>query len=145
MRVFEIAPGGFTPMHEHGLGTRKCSAIAARAKCGLGEACAALEPGSVVFVPGGKRHQLRNTGSETPGHDLPGALQRAGNLVLPRAAGLDHEPGAPQAAWAEHRAAQAERRPQHTPVRSPVRSPVLSPVRCVCVRQMPAVWKNGGR
>ena len=61
MRVFEIGPGGHTPRHAHawehemfyhsGEGEVLCDGRSIP-----------VRPGSVVFVPGGAEHQVRNAG-----------------------------------------------------------------------------------
>ncbi len=63
MRVFEVAPEGHTPFHEHaweheiffhqGKGNVFCQ----------GE-WKAIQSGSVVFIPGGEEHQIKNAGSD---------------------------------------------------------------------------------
>lgn len=64
MRVFEVAPGGYTPKHSHdweheifihsGNGEVLCE----------GE-WKPVEPGYAVFIPGNEEHQIRNPGEET--------------------------------------------------------------------------------
>ena len=64
MRVFEIAPGGYTPKHSHdwehemfyhqGAGEVFCDG-----------AWHGVRPGSVAFIPANAEHQIRNTGDET--------------------------------------------------------------------------------
>jgi quercetin dioxygenase-like cupin family protein len=62
MRIFEVAPGGHTPLHQHpyehevfimeGQGTvwREGQEVA-------------LKPSDVLFVPADERHQFKNTGA----------------------------------------------------------------------------------
>lgn len=62
MRLFELAPDGHTPCHEHAWEHEIFFHE------GQGEILAngdwkAVERGSVAFVPGGAPHQIRNTGT----------------------------------------------------------------------------------
>ena len=64
MRVFEIAPGGFTPQHSHPWEHE----IFIHA--GSGEAYGngrwnPIGSGNVIFMPANEEHQIRNTGKET--------------------------------------------------------------------------------
>ncbi len=63
MRVFEVEAGGFTPKHshdwEHEIFFHK----------GKGEVLTddkwnPIGAGSVAFIPGGRKHQIKNTGNE---------------------------------------------------------------------------------
>jgi quercetin dioxygenase-like cupin family protein len=62
MRQFEVAPGGNTPKHahpyEHEMFVLEGSGVAFD-----GEAERPLRPGTVVYVPPGQAHQMRNTGA----------------------------------------------------------------------------------
>ena len=62
MRLFEMAPGGFSPLHshpwEHEVYILRGEGVAVGKD---GEK--AFKPGTVVFVPADERHQFRNTGS----------------------------------------------------------------------------------
>ncbi|MDD4241122.1 MAG: cupin domain-containing protein [Smithellaceae bacterium] len=63
MRVFELAPEGHTPAHAHAWEHE----IFVHA--GAGEAFTdgqwhPLGPGTVLFIPAGKEHQIRNIGKE---------------------------------------------------------------------------------
>ena len=64
MRHFELAAGGSTPLHdhewEHEVFILKGTGIVTGKD---GEE--AFRPGDVIFLPGGERHQFRNTGAET--------------------------------------------------------------------------------
>ncbi|MCU0573961.1 MAG: cupin domain-containing protein [Syntrophobacteraceae bacterium] len=61
MRVFELSPGGHTPLHrhawEHEIFVHKGEGSVFRA----GE-WVDVRTGSVIFVPPGEEHQIRNTG-----------------------------------------------------------------------------------
>ena len=61
MRHFEIAPGGCTPHHEH---TWEHEVFILE---GAGEVLSddpphVFRPGDAILVPGGEKHQFRNTG-----------------------------------------------------------------------------------
>lgn len=63
MRIFELAPDGYTPRHSHEWEHEIF------VHSGTGEVFAVDEwkpvsEGSVVFIPGNATHQIRNTGSE---------------------------------------------------------------------------------
>jgi len=61
MRIFEVAPGGYTPLHkhdwEHEVFVLSGSGIAANTS-----AQREIKSGDVIFVPGGEEHQFRNSG-----------------------------------------------------------------------------------
>lgn len=63
MRVFEVAPGGNTPLHkhvwEHEVFILSGSGIVVGSS-GQHE----VKSGDVVFVPGGEEHQFKNTGDK---------------------------------------------------------------------------------
>lgn len=64
MRVFEIAPQGFTPKHSHPWEHEMF------VHSGAGEIFSngkwyPIGPGSVIFMPPDEEHQVRNTGKET--------------------------------------------------------------------------------
>ena len=63
MRHFEIAPGGYTPLHEHAweheVFILKGSGLVV---CADGER--PIKPGDAIFMPGGERHQFQNTGEQ---------------------------------------------------------------------------------
>ena len=68
MRVFEIAPGGCTPQHEHAW-EHEVYILAGETEV-VGEAGAtALAAGDAVLVLPGERHQFRNAG-RTPARML---------------------------------------------------------------------------
>lgn len=63
MRLFEVEPGGYSPLHshpwEHEIFILEGEGIA------IGEDGARpLKEGDVIFIPPGERHQLKNTGEE---------------------------------------------------------------------------------
>jgi quercetin dioxygenase-like cupin family protein len=63
MRVFDIEPGGYTPLHRHDWEHEiyviggKCTAVAEDGEHDV-------PAGAAVFVPGNDLHQFRNTGGE---------------------------------------------------------------------------------
>jgi len=62
MRLFEVAPGGFSPLHSHPWEHEVYVLQGEGIVVGVdGEK--AFKAGTVVFIPPGERHQLRNTGS----------------------------------------------------------------------------------
>jgi len=64
MRHFEIAPGGYTPHHEHAW-EHEVFILEGTGEVLSGETPHAFRPGDAILVPGGEKHQFRNTG-ETP-------------------------------------------------------------------------------
>lgn len=63
MRVFEIAPGGYTPRHAHDWEHEMFIHAGAGEVYGNGQ-WHPLRPGKVVLIPGHEEHQLRNPGRE---------------------------------------------------------------------------------
>ncbi len=63
MRVFEVAPGGYTPKHTHPWEHEMFIHSGAGEIYGNGK-WNPLQAGNVVFMPLGEEHQVRNTGSE---------------------------------------------------------------------------------
>jgi quercetin dioxygenase-like cupin family protein len=61
MRVFEIAPGGYTPKHTHGWEHEIFVHAGAGEVYGQGK-WHPLQAGSVIFVPADEEHQIRNAG-----------------------------------------------------------------------------------
>lgn len=64
MRVFELEPGGYTPRHSHDW-EHEIFVHAGRGEAFSGGGWKELSPGSVLFIPGGEEHQIRNAGAET--------------------------------------------------------------------------------
>ncbi len=62
MRVFEVSPGGSSPRHRHEW-EHEIFVHAGEGEALLGGEWRPLKAESVVFVPGGEEHQLRNTGA----------------------------------------------------------------------------------
>jgi len=63
MRVFEIQPGGHTPLHEHDW-EHEVFILRGRGKVQGGMQQAEFGPGDVIFIPPGERHQFVNDGEE---------------------------------------------------------------------------------
>lgn len=64
MRHFEIAAGGFTPLHEHAW-EHEAFILAGNGIVVGGKGEEAFKTGDAVFIPGGEKHQFKNTG-KTP-------------------------------------------------------------------------------
>ncbi len=64
MRVFEIAPGGNTPLHKHDWEHEVFILSGSGTVAGL-SGQREVKGGDVVFVPGGEEHQFKNTGDKT--------------------------------------------------------------------------------
>ncbi len=63
MREFCVAPGGHTPYHAHDW-EHEVYVIAGTGMVVGENGENPLEPGTVVFIPGGEMHNFRNTGDE---------------------------------------------------------------------------------
>lgn len=63
MRHFELASGGHTPHHAHPW-EHEVFVLTGRGKVVGPDGDAALEPGSVVFVPGNEEHHFETVGDE---------------------------------------------------------------------------------
>jgi quercetin dioxygenase-like cupin family protein len=64
MRVFEVAPGGHTPLHRHDF-EHEIFIHAGRGEIIDEGATKAVEPGHVAFLAPNNEHQIRNTGPAT--------------------------------------------------------------------------------
>jgi len=64
MRHFEMAPGGSTPHHEHEW-EHEVFILEGSGEVLSGDTPHAFGSGDVILVPGGEKHQFRNTG-DTP-------------------------------------------------------------------------------
>ena len=62
MRQFEVAPGGFTPEHTHAH-EHEVFVLEGTGTVLNGQQEHPLQPGTAVFVPPGRLHQFRNTGT----------------------------------------------------------------------------------
>ena len=61
MRIFEVAPGGNTPLHEHPY-EHEIYVIEGQGTIWRDGAEVAIQPGDILFVPPDERHQFKNTG-----------------------------------------------------------------------------------
>jgi quercetin dioxygenase-like cupin family protein len=61
MRVFDVAPGGHTPLHQHDY-EHEIFILEGEGEVTEGRRILALSPGSVVFIPPNLPHQFRNPG-----------------------------------------------------------------------------------
>ena len=64
MRMFEIAPGGHTPHHEHDW-EHEVYIIEGEGEVLSGDTPEPFRPGDAILVPGGEKHQFRNPGTTT--------------------------------------------------------------------------------
>ena len=64
MRHFEIAPGGYTPLHTHD-GEHAVFILEGEGEVVSGETPHPFREGDAILMPGGEKHQFRNTG-KTP-------------------------------------------------------------------------------
>lgn len=63
MRVFDVEPGGHTPLHEHPW-EHEVYVLAGAGELRGGETPQPFSVGDAIYVPGGERHQFVNTGGE---------------------------------------------------------------------------------
>jgi quercetin dioxygenase-like cupin family protein len=63
MRVFELSQNGFTPRHTHEW-EHEIFVHSGKAEVFLEKQWHPIQTGYTVFIPGGKEHQIRNTGDE---------------------------------------------------------------------------------
>lgn len=63
MRQIEIAPGGFTPCHQHPY-EHEVYVLSGHGEVRQGEQVRRIGPGDVVYVAPGELHQFCNTGEE---------------------------------------------------------------------------------
>jgi len=63
MRVFEIEPAGFTPLHVHPW-EHEVFILEGEGEIFDGEKTTPFRAGDVVFVPGNERHQFKNRGEK---------------------------------------------------------------------------------
>ena len=61
MRIFEIEPSGFTPMHKHPW-EHEVFILEGEGELFDGKKATPLKPDDVVFVPSDEMHQFKNTG-----------------------------------------------------------------------------------
>ena len=63
MRVFEVQPGCATPLHSHWW-EHEVFVLSGQGAVNTGREETPIAHGIAVFVPGGERHQFRNTGPD---------------------------------------------------------------------------------
>ncbi len=63
MRLFEIAPGGFTPRHSHPW-EHEIFVHSGKGAVLENGSWVNLSPGTAIFIPPDEEHQLKNTGDE---------------------------------------------------------------------------------
>jgi len=63
MRLFEVQPSGFTPLHQHDW-EHEVFILDGIGELRNKEKATSFRPGDVVFVPSNEWHQFVNTGSE---------------------------------------------------------------------------------
>lgn len=63
MRLFEIGPDGYSPLHTHWW-EHEVFILEGKGQVFDGEKASAFKAGDVVFVPSGERHQFRNSGEK---------------------------------------------------------------------------------
>jgi quercetin dioxygenase-like cupin family protein len=59
MRVFEVEPGGYSPLHQHPW-EHEVFVLKGRGILMEGQTGVPISKGDVIFIPGGEQHQLRN-------------------------------------------------------------------------------------
>jgi quercetin dioxygenase-like cupin family protein len=62
MRIFDVRPGGHTPLHDHEY-EHEVFVIEGEGEVAEGKRISSLHGGSVVFIRPGTPHQFRNTGA----------------------------------------------------------------------------------
>jgi len=63
MRVFEVSPGGYSPLHSHPW-EHEVYILSGEGEVVREDGGAKLRPGTAVFIPPGETHQFRNTGEQ---------------------------------------------------------------------------------
>ena len=63
MRLFELAPGGYTPLHIHDW-EHEVFILEGEGLVADGEKETRIKSGSVIYVVPNEKHQFKNTGSE---------------------------------------------------------------------------------
>ena len=66
MRLFEVEPGGHTPLHQHNYEHEVIVLEGRGVACGGngGQTTRPVQAGDVVFVPANETHQFRNNGTQ---------------------------------------------------------------------------------
>jgi quercetin dioxygenase-like cupin family protein len=63
MRVFDVAPGGHTPLHEHPY-EHEIYVLEGRGTVWRDGHEVLIEPGHVLYIPANERHQFKNAGDK---------------------------------------------------------------------------------
>jgi quercetin dioxygenase-like cupin family protein len=63
MRVFEIAPGGYSPLHRHPW-EHEMYILSGEGEMVQEGGSTGIRPGTAVFIPGEELHQVRNSGGQ---------------------------------------------------------------------------------
>lgn len=63
MRIFEIAPGGYSPFHRHAW-EHETYFLSGEGEVVDESGSTPVRPGTAVFVPGGEMHQFKNAGEQ---------------------------------------------------------------------------------
>jgi quercetin dioxygenase-like cupin family protein len=63
MRVFDIAPGGYSPLHRHPW-EHEVYILSGEGEIVQEDGSTSVSPGTAVFIPGDELHQIRNPGEE---------------------------------------------------------------------------------
>lgn len=63
MRLFELAPGGYSPLHAHEW-EHEIYVLSGEGEVVQEGGSAAVGPGTAIFIPGQELHQLVNTGDQ---------------------------------------------------------------------------------
>jgi quercetin dioxygenase-like cupin family protein len=63
LRVFDIAPGGFSPLHQHPW-EHEIFILSGEGELVQEDGSVEVRPGTAIFIPGGEAHQLRNPGNQ---------------------------------------------------------------------------------
>ncbi|MCK5059002.1 MAG: cupin domain-containing protein [Candidatus Aminicenantes bacterium] len=64
LRLFEVAPGGYTPLHTHPW-EHEVFVVEGKGKINTGERSLPIEKGSFALVLPGEQHRFENTGDTT--------------------------------------------------------------------------------
>lgn len=63
MRIFEVLPGGYSPLHRHPW-EHEVYVLSGEGEVVGEEGVTPIRPGTAVFIPGEELHQFRNTGQQ---------------------------------------------------------------------------------
>ena len=64
MRLFEMEPGGYSPLHSHPW-EHEIFILEGEGLAFDGEKAKGFKAGDVIFIPPGERHQVKNNGKKT--------------------------------------------------------------------------------